>query len=715
MGQMPSRYSDGEHEKFHQLLSQYDFNELQLIYDYFRNDLIYIVESSTDIEHLLEYLDSRSLLNKEVSVQMKRDQGPFVFSEKLVQDILDAGKEAVMGFLEGLYDLQHYNSSNYLYALRYELEKLGDTLMQQILLDRNGHPLTPELKETQEHHRQHLLEQTTPRPSESAGRNKDLYVSDRYMDMITSHVRPFNRSSEHELIDAAIKHNDYLQNAVGSVSPERLFRWCHRIRRVPRAVMVTGVPGIGKTTLVEKLVRDWANGKFYQRFSFVFFLRFRDLNKEEKISLESMILQEYPYLKDQLWNILQDPERLLFIFDGLDESIHEINFKSEQLPGDIKQVVNVGAVVVGLARQSLLKGCSLLLTSQPDKLTRMDISVFKRVLEVIGFLPREQKLYIERFFMDKGLSDKALSFLRENGALNTFCYNPSYCWIICTVLSTCFKGQPTNDHQLMSSTPKTLTQLLVAFTADVLANHSPDKMNARSLLTSIGRMAEHGVRNHLTTFKKQTLEQFNVDRTSRLFPSFMKESSSSIEASFSFLHPITQDFLAAVVHYVDYSDEKLYVSLTQATCYIDNRCELFLSFLCGLADVSTRTVLEPYLGDLSSEAAEDVLIWLPPYATKFQILEKRKLLNICFKFFELQNEELFLECFGPFGSFKFDQVKMTTLDCSVVSFVLQSCGEKEALSLNYCNLQREDIEKLAPALHSIHTLGYNTNAYVLMS
>ncbi|PIO15671.1 hypothetical protein AB205_0007490, partial [Aquarana catesbeiana] len=703
-----SHFSD-EQEKFHQLLSQHDFNELKLIYKYFKNDLIYIVVSTTEIKQLLDFMASRNILNKELYLQMRRDLGPFMFSEKLVQDILDAGKEAIMGFLEGIYDLQFFNSSAHLYALRDELDKFGESLMQQILLDRNGHPLTSELKEMQEHHKQHLLEKAMSRTLDSAGQNKDFDVSDRYMDLITSQILPFHKPSDHRLIETATKHKDYLLTAAGSVSPDRLFRWCRRLKCAPHAVMVTGVPGIGKTTLLKKLVCDWANRKFYQRFSFIFFLRFRDLNKLEKISLESMILQEYPYLENHLGNILQNPERLLLIFDGLDESVHEIDFRFSQLPHDIKQVKNVGAVVVGLAKQFLLKGCSLLMTSQPDRLAGKDISIFKRVLEVIGFLPKESRLYIERFFMNKEISEKVLGFLRENGVLYTFCYNPSYCWIICTVLSKFFKGQPNNDGQLMPSLPKTLTQLFTGFIVDVLAKHSLDKIKARSLLTSIGWMAEHGVMNHVTKFGKQTLSQFNVDMASKLLPEFMKEYTHFPEASFSFLHPISQEFLAAMVHYIDYSPEKLYSSLKRAKSFKDNYSELFLSFLCGLSDISTRTTLEPYLGDLSSDAAQDVLTWLQQEVTELQTLKKRRLLSICFKFFELQNKEFFLECLGSLRHFNIGLNNLTPLDCSVVSFMLQSYEEIEELCLGGCNLQREDVERFAPALHNIQSLGYNIN------
>ncbi|XP_068109605.1 NACHT, LRR and PYD domains-containing protein 6-like [Hyperolius riggenbachi] len=731
MGQITSRYRGAETEEVHQELSQYDLDDLKLIHEYFKNDLVYIVETMST-RRILENLESQNILNKEIYLAMKKDLGAFYFSEKLIEDILILGKEAILAFWETLYDLQIDYLRPNLFTLKDEINKLGDNLIPTILLDHTGHPLTSELKEIQEQHRQYLINKTmreSTRP-EYTEEEQHFYSFHRHMDLLTSSIESFHEGSQHELIDAAMKHSDYLQtgrNSLECVSPDRLFRWAERLKFSPHAVMVSGAPGIGKTTLLKKFICGWSNGKFYQRFAFLFFFRFKDLNRLQNISLESMILEEYPDLEKQLETILQNPEKLLFIFDGLDESIHEIDFISSQLCEDVTETGSIGNIVVSLVRQSLLKGCSVLLTCRPHRLRVMDISVFKRVMEVAGFLHKDKQLFFERFFRNKVLSDKVFDYVKQNGVLYNFCCIPSYCWFICTALSTCFKSESTGYPQTMSSLPITLTQLLVTFIVNILCKHGLSKEDNRNLLTSIGWMAEHGVKNHITRFEKQTLSLYNVDSTSKLFSSFVEESQSSLTVSFFFLHPIIQEFCAALVHYIDYSAEKLQRSFEEVSAYKDNRGEIFLSFLCGLSNVSTRSILKLYVGDLSSIAAKDVVAWLQQSFSKIPTLKnneenifnfedsledavlKRRLLNLYFKLFEIQNKDFVLQCLGSGRSFDFYLTHLMPLDCTVLPFILDSCRETTALSLTQCNIQSDAIERLAPSLHTVQTLSVTSN------
>ncbi|XP_075048110.1 NACHT, LRR and PYD domains-containing protein 12-like [Mixophyes fleayi] len=708
---LAARHEDGI-EKFRQQVPGYGIEELRIIYEYFQRDLIYAVEPM-DTKILLKELASRNIFFEE-HVKVNKGLGHFVFSEKLVQDILDTGREAVIGFWESLYDLEIDCSSPNLYALLNEINISGDALLQKILLDKHGHSFSPELKDMQGHHKQHLLDKTQDlvenRSPGSMQENQSSYVSQRDMDLIAAYLRPIHKRSQHWLIETGEKHEDYLKNELECISPNRLFRWSQRLKCVPHTVLVSGVPGIGKTTLMQKFVYDWANGKHYQRFAFVFFFTFQELNRLDEVSLETMILLQYPYLQGKLENILQDPEKLLFIFDGLDESNHRMDFKLRQLCRDIKQIENLGVIVVSLVRQSLLKGCSVLTTSR-TKLASVDTTVFKRQTQIMGFLPRDIQMYCEHFFRNKELSDKTFNYIRDNGTLYNFCYLPSYCWIICKVLSKCFKDQPTNNDQMMSSLPKTLTQLFVTFIANILSNHSHDKEVVRELLTSIGWMAEHGVMNRIVAFNEQDLASFNVDTSSQLFSSLMIKSDQSTNMTFSFLHVTLQEFFAALVHYINECPEKLHKSLEETKSYKDNHGEIFLCFLSGLSDNYSRSILEPYLGELSSQTAKDVITFLQQTVIDVQESkeDQRKVLNVFFDLFETQNKDFVSESLGSYRSFKFSGINLTPLDYTVLSFILESCRNTEELWLAHCKIHIENIERLAPVLHTVNNLGICSN------
>nr|DBA13941.1 TPA: hypothetical protein GDO54_004965 [Pyxicephalus adspersus] len=445
-------------------------------------------------------------------------------------------------------------------------------------------------------------------------------------------------------------------------------------------------------------------GKLYQRFAFVFSFRFRDLNRLGKVSLEEMILQQHPYLESQIGNILQDPGRLLFIFDGLDESSHQMDFKSRKLTHP-KQRTDFGEIVVSLVRQSLLKGWSVLITSRPTRLASVDTGVFQRITDIMGFLHEDRLIFFKNFFGNEELSEKAFHYVQENDTLYTFCYIPSYCWIVCTVLSMCFKAQPTNTDQLMDSLPKTVTQLFVIFVSNILANHNQntgDSHTAQELLTSIGWMAEHGVMNHIIVFDERYLKSFNVRNDKHLFSSFIMESGQPPNVDYNFLHLTLQEFFAALAHFIDYNADRLQKTLHAAESYNDGRAEILLRFLCGLSDSSTRFLLKSHVGELSFQAARDVITWIQHKITKEQRSDKRKLLNAFYYLHESRNKALVSQCMGS-NKNDFSHISLSPLDCSVLSSVLQSCRKLE-VNLDSCHIPMEGLRKFIPALHFVKRL-----------
>ncbi|XP_040190790.1 NACHT, LRR and PYD domains-containing protein 12-like isoform X2 [Rana temporaria] len=703
--------------RFRHRLSAYDDPSLRKIYEYYRDDLTYILENMGPRTALVE-LKSRNVLNTEKYEPMEKD--PSSFSYTLLQDIRDRGREAVIGLWECLYVLQDDDHHPNLLAVLDEITQRGEGLVDQILLDEHGHSLIPELRDIQEKHKQHLMEKTETleehRPPGTTLEPQRFLINERYVKLIVVSTVQFRERSRNELIQTGVKHEECLketQTRLEHISSNKLFRWNPQSHSVPRAVMVSGVPGIGKTTLMQKFVYDWVTGKHYQRFAFLFFFRFRELNRLGEVSLEEMILHQYPYLESQIGDILQDPERLLFIFDGLDESLHQINFTSSKLSNP-KQRSHFGEIVVSLVRQSLLKGCSVLMTSRPTRLASVNTDVFQRIAEIMGFLHGDRQIFFNNFFGNEELSEKAFHYVQENDTLYTFCYIPSYCWIICTVLSMCFRSQPITD-QLMTSLPKTMTQLFVTFVSNILTNHSQNKDGGhtdRELLTSIGWMAEHGVMNHMIVFDERHLESFKVRNDDHLFSSFMMETGQPPDVDYTFLHLTLQEFFAALVNLINYNSKRLQETLDTAESYKDGRGEILLRFLCGLSDSSTRSLLKSHVGELSTQAAGDVITWiqkkLPEQIPDKPIRGSRELLSVFYYLYESRNKALVSQCIGS-NKGDFSKVPLSPLDCSVLSFILPSCREIEEIDLTSCNVQSEGLRKFIPALHNIKRLRLEDN------
>ena len=96
-------------------------------------------------------------------------------------------------------------------------------------------------------------------------------------------------------------------------------------------ILVIGSPGIGKSLFCEKLLFDWANKKVFKRgdneefyFDIAFLFRFRRFNTGEELTLHELLARAENSVTDNLENsivtyIQQNPSKVLFLFDGLDE------------------------------------------------------------------------------------------------------------------------------------------------------------------------------------------------------------------------------------------------------------------------------------------------------------------------------------------------------------------------------------------------------------
>ncbi|XP_075139383.1 NACHT, LRR and PYD domains-containing protein 3-like [Leptodactylus fuscus] len=680
-----------------------------MTYEYFQDDLLYIVENLSSIS-LLSKLNDQNIPDVEKYLSLEHDRK--ALARTLLEDIFKRGREAVTGLWVSLYSLQKDHGSPGLCAVLEELRIRGDNLVQEINLDKDGHQLTEELSDVLNSHKENLYQNTNylieNKPPKCNQKEESFSFSTRYVNLIIVSTDHFRERSQNELIETGARHEEYLKekhNELQHLSPNKMFRWCHRSRLVPHMVMVSGVPGVGKTTLMQKFVYDWVKGDLYQRFSFVFFFKFRELNRlKDKVSLETMVLHQYPYLEEQLENILQDPEKLLFIFDGLDESNHTMDFTSRHLCSHPKQLGHCGQIVVSLLRKSLLTGCSVLMTSRPTRLASIDCRVFQRIVEITGFLPEERQIYFENFFSNPEVSEKAFTYVKQNATLYTFCYLPSYCWIICTVLSRSF--QTASSDQQVTLLPRTVTQLFAIFVANILSNHSLEKSDAQKILQSIGWMAQHGVMNHRIVFEEIDLDTFHVDNKSKLLSSFLMESREPV--TYSFLHLTVQEFFSALVHYADFSPEKLKKSLKKSKSYPDGRGEMFLRFLCGLSDGTTRSILSGYLDKQAVQASRDVITWMKNLIDKQSLMDtkdqKKNFLQTFYYLFETRNEVLVQESLQSLTNIDFSEVHMSALDCTVLAFIMETCTHIEELNLYWCSLDNEGLTRLTPAFLKLKRL-----------
>ncbi|XP_069765258.1 NACHT, LRR and PYD domains-containing protein 3-like isoform X2 [Narcine bancroftii] len=586
--------------------------------------------------------------------------------------------------------------------------------------------LTGKLKDIQQKHQDTLKVQTEKLLVNTMlkhGTVRTFHLLDRYVDLtIISSVRD-RMLVEHELLARGRDREEWreksIQRELEKIRPDQLFHssFSHRKSQNGSLAAVAGVAGIGKTTMVQKIVHDWATGKIYQNFQFVFFFKFRELNAINcTINLSNLIVIFYPYLRNILENLWENPEGLLFIFDGLDEFRDKIDFDNSQ--GDTESLLEctdpefrckMSTIVCSLIQHKLLPGCSVLVTTRPNFLHVLEMAEINVWAEILGFVGEERKEYFNRFFEDEALAEAVFKHVEENEIMYTMSCNPSCCWIIGEALGTFFSQKGKNHQQV----PKSITQLYSYYIYNILKNHGRHVENPRDVLLKVGKMAFAGVSEKNVVFQAGDLIQFQL-QPSQFLSGFLMEllegEDSPRNMVYTFPHFTIQEFVAALAQFLTPDYGEILKLLNEAHGTADGRFDVFLRFVAGLSSPGSAGPLEEFLGPFPDRTVCQVVDWVREMVER-EIENiggdtgNRNLLNTLHYLFESQNTEVAQATVGPVETLSFSYLQLSPNDCTVLNHAISFCDTIKHLDLQSCALQCDGIQRLGPTLHKCQNLG----------
>ncbi|XP_078018648.1 uncharacterized protein LOC117264998 [Epinephelus lanceolatus] len=354
---------------------------------------------------------------------------------------------------------------------------------------------------------------------------------------------------------------------------------CHNIfKALPdqqghiRVVLTNGFAGVGKTFTVQKFTLDWAEGLENQDISLVILLSFRELNliKDEQYSLLKLLHVFHPTLQKVTAEELAVC-KVLFIFDGLDESRLSLDFHNSEFVSDVTQKSSINVLLTNLIKGNLLPSALVWITSRPAAANQIPQACVDRVTEVRGFTDTQKEEYIRRRVSDEERSSIIISHIKTSRSLHTMCLIPVFCWITATVL----------DHMLTTEQrgelPKTLTDLYSHFLLvqtkrkkqkyDEGYETSPQELTEADMdvLLKLGRLAFEQLEEGNIMFYQEDLEQCGLDVTEALVYSgicteiFKRESVIFQKTVYCFVHLSVQEFLAAVYMFHCYTNRKIKV------------------------------------------------------------------------------------------------------------------------------------------------------------
>ena len=324
----------------------------------------------------------------------------------------------------------------------------------------------------------------------------------------------------------------------------------------PRSILVIGRPGIGKTVLTEKMIRDWANAiDEYYTDKIVFFFKFRWFNENitrlENISLKTFLrygtglnIEKFESIYEE---IIEEPRKAILIFDGLDEfhgdhisCLHQ----SRMIPNDPITRMSAMNLFVKLTLGDLLKGATVLVSSRPtadDFYSKLD---FDRSVEIIGFTPEKMKDYVKKFCDDDDMrkfEPKIWNHIESSLELLNLCYIPVNSFIVCVTLSGCL-SDPTNDTGAL---PTTLTELYLTAVEHVEKYHNRNKDQSpmtHEVLTKLQELAFIGMRKGELVF---SIGLFDEQMKKSGLLNSLSNPTFPLQTQFCFVHLTIQEFLAA--------------------------------------------------------------------------------------------------------------------------------------------------------------------------
>ncbi|KAI4889211.1 hypothetical protein NFI96_024378 [Prochilodus magdalenae] len=335
-----------------------------------------------------------------------------------------------------------------------------------------------------------------------------------------------------------------------------VFKGCPEDRTPVRKVLTLGIAGVGKTVSVKKFILDWAEDKANCDIDYIFPLPFRSLNSiTGNYSLVEVLYNQFSFMKYKSPVPFEDC-KVLFIFDGLDESRLPLNFAENETVSDVKKRTTLDALITNLFMGELLPSALVWVTSRPAAVNRVPHECFNQVTEIRGFTDEQKEQYFRKTITEEEEASKIIFHMKTSRSLHIMCHIPVFCWIFATVLKTMLRQ--CDDKEI----PTTLTGMYACFLIHQTRQTKKKYHKTDNIVLKLGRLAFLQLQKGNLIFYEEDLRACGIDINEASVYSgvctqiFQQDEAMQEKKCFSFVHLSIQEFLAAVYVFYTHRNNK---------------------------------------------------------------------------------------------------------------------------------------------------------------
>ena len=322
-------------------------------------------------------------------------------------------------------------------------------------------------------------------------------------------------------------------------------------------IFVEGRPGSGKTTLVHKVIKDWASGKALANATLTILLTLRLLDLDSENESLAAVFQSL-YSNEELAELAEvsDGEGVCFLLDGLDELRPRNKQKS---------------VVMKLLERKYLPKSMIIVFSRPSAIEQLQKDLITKRIEVFGFDKKHISEYIDNFPFGEGdTSDRSVTranqlkgYLADNPNIHDMCYLPIHAAMICFLF------------QFAKNISSTQTKVYEEFARLIIQRHLARHEECKELASLKDLKGVHAkhfenlcrLAYEMTINSKQVISSQEVQAQLGGSGSLSEEDGlgllticptlyqTGIHENYAFLHLTFQEFLTAY-YIANYLDEK---------------------------------------------------------------------------------------------------------------------------------------------------------------